>query len=159
MATTSTDARRRRWLIGAAGIALTGASPLTGLAQGGAAHIEIWSADGCECCSQWTGHLQQHRFDIVQRKVDDVAAMRRQLGMPEKYAGCHVARTGRFAIDGHVPALDIVRLLRQQPQAIGLAVPGMRVGAPGIERTGRSDPYQVLLIGLDANATFFTSYF
>ena len=158
MATTSTDARRRGWLLGAAGIALAGALPLTGFAHGAAAHIEMWSDEGCECCNQWAKHLQNYQFDVTQRQVDDVTAMRKQFGMPEKYAGCHLARVGRYVIDGHVPALDILRLLREQPPAIGLAVPDMTVGSPGMERTGKKDPYQVLLIGLDASATVFKSY-
>ena len=158
MATTSTDARRRAWLLGATGIALAVALPVISFAHGTAAHLEMWSDEGCECCNQWAKHLQNYQFDVTQRKVDDVAATRKQLGMPEKYAGCHVARVGRYVIDGHVPALDILRLLREQPQAIGLAVPDMPTGSPGMERVGQKDPYQVLLIGLDANATVFKSY-
>lgn len=158
MPTTSIDSRRRTWLLGSTGVALIAVLPSLARAHGTAAHLEMWSDDGCECCTQWAKHLQNYQFDVAQRQVDDVAAMRKQLGMPEKYAGCHVARVGRYVIDGHVPALDILRLLREQPQAIGLAVPDMPVGSPGMERAGKNDPYQVLLIGLDANATVFKSY-
>ena len=158
MALISTDARRRSWLLGVTGIALVGALPVIGLAQSAAVQLEMWSDAGCACCNQWAKHLQTHRFDVVQRHVDDVAAMRKQLGMPEKYAGCHVARVGRYVIDGHVPALDIRRLLREQPQALGLAVPNMPVGSPGMEQAGKKDAYQVLLIGLDAKSNVFKSY-
>ena len=126
--------------------------------QGAAARIERWSNVGCGCCDLWAKHQQDARFDVVQHKVDDVSVMRRKLRMPEKYAGCHVARVGRYAIDGHVPAVDIFRLLREQPPAIGLAVPDMPTGSPGMERAGQSDPYRVLLIGQDGNATVFKSY-
>lgn len=159
MAPTRTDVRRRGWLLGATSAVLLGALPVMASAHGAAAHLEMWSNEGCECCDQWARHLQNYAFVVTQRKVEDVAAMRQQLGMPEKYAGCHVARVGRYAVDGHVPALDILRLLREQPQAIGLAVPDMPIGSPGMERAGKKDPYQVLLIGLDANATVFKSYF
>ena len=135
--TTSTDPRRRGWLLAATGAALLGTLPAMLSAQGAAARIEMWSNVGCGCCDQWAEHLQNSRFDVVQRKVDDVAAMRKKLGMPEKYAGCHVARVGRYVIDGHVPALDILRLLREQPPAIGLAVPDMPTGSPGMERAGK----------------------
>ena len=158
MVTTSTELRRRSWLLGATGVVLIGGLSVMALAHGAAAHIEMWSNDGCACCDQWAKHLRNYPFDVAQRKVEDVAVMRKQLGMPEKYAGCHVARVGRYGIDGHVPALDILRLLREQPRAIGLAVPDMPTGAPGMERAGHKDPYQVLLIGLDASATVFNSY-
>ncbi len=158
MVTTSTDLRRRRWLCGVAGAALAGTLPIGASAHGTEAHLEMWSNEGCGCCGLWAKHLQNYRFDVVQREVDDVAAVRRQLGMPERYAGCHVARIGRYVIDGHVPALDILRLLREQPKAIGLAVPDMPTGSPGMERGDRKEPYQVLLVGFDASATVFKSY-
>ena len=158
MAPISTDRRRRGWLLGATGLALATALPIKGYAHGAAAHLQMWSDEGCVCCDQWAKHLRNYQFDVVQRQVDDVALVRKQLGMPEKYAGCHVARVGRYAIDGHVPALDILRLLSEQPQAIGLAVPNMPVGSPGMERDGPQDSYQVLLVGLDASATVFKSY-
>lgn len=157
MATTSIDPQRRGWLLGAAGLALVCALPAAS-ARGGAAPVEVWSNLGCECCDRWVKHLQKYQFDVSQRKVDDVAARRKQLGMPEKFAGCHVARVGRYVIDGHVPAPEILRLLREQPQAIGLAMPDRPTGSPGMERAGQKDPYQVLLIGRDASATVFKSY-
>ena len=127
-------------------------------AQNAAPRIQMWSNDGCGCCDLWAKHLQNARFDVVQHKVDDVAGMRKKLRMPEKYAGCHVASVGRYAIDGHVPAIDILRLLREQPSVIGLAVPDMPTGSPGMERAGQIDPYQVLLIGLNGSATVYKSY-
>ena len=156
--TTSTDPRRRGWLLAATGVALLGTLPASLSAQGAAARIVMWSNVGCGCCDLWAKHLQNARFDVVQHKVDDVAVMRKKLRMPEKYAGCHVASVGRYAIDGHVPATDILRLLREQPPAIGLAVPDMPTGSPGMERAGQRDPDQVLLIGLDGSATVFKSY-
>lgn len=158
MPTTNTDLQRRDWLLGVAGAALLATLPSRAFAHGAEAHLEMWSNEGCECCGRWAKHLQNYRIDVTQRQVEDVAAMRKQLGMPEKYAGCHVARVGRYVIDGHVPALDILRLLREQPKAIGLAVPDMPTGSPGMERGDRKDPYQVLLVGFDASATVFKSY-
>lgn len=114
--------------------------------------------EGCECCGQWAKHLRNYQFDVTQRQVEDVSAMRKKLGMPEKYEGCHVARVGGYVIDGDVPALDVLRLLSERPRAIGQAVPGMPVGSPGKERGGRKDPCDVLLVGIDASATVFKSY-
>ncbi len=156
--TTSTDPRRRGWLLAATGAALLSTLPARLSAQNAAARMEMWSNEGCGCCDLWAKHLQNAQFEVVQHKVDDVAVMRKKLRMPEKYAGCHVASVGRYAIDGHVPALDIHRLLREQPPALGLAVPDMPTGSPGMERAGQKDPYQVLLIALDGSATVFKSY-
>ena len=158
MPTTSTDAGRRAWLLRAGSAAFALGLPARAFAQATALHLEMWSHEGCGCCNLWAGHMRSHGFAVTQRKVGDVGVVRKQLGMPEKYAGCHVARVGRYAIDGHVPALDVLALLRRQPRALGLAVPDMPVGSPGMEQGGRKDPYQVLLIGLDAGATVFNSY-
>ena len=84
MENTSTDQRRRRWLLGSTCIALAGVLPAISFAHGAAAHVEMWTDEGCECCNQWARHLQNYQFDVAQRKVDDVAAMRKQLGMPER---------------------------------------------------------------------------
>ncbi len=84
--------------------------------------------------------------------------MRGRLGVALKYGSCHTARVGGYAIEGHVPAADIRRLLKERPQAIGLAVPGMPVGSPGMdgpEYEGRKDPYNVLLIMADGSASIY----
>jgi hypothetical protein len=88
-------------------------------------------------------------------------AMRGRLGIATKYGSCHTARVGGYAIEGHVPAAEIRRLLKERPRAIGLAVPGMPVGSLGMdgpEYEGRKDPYNVLLIAADGSASIFQPY-
>ena len=83
------------------------------------------------------------------------------LGIPQKYGSCHTAQIGGYAIEGHVPASDIQRLLREAPQAIGLAAPGMPVGSPGMDGPaygGRKDAYDVLLIGKSGSSTVYQSH-
>ena len=87
--------------------------------------------------------------------------MRSRLGMPQKYGSCHTALVQGYVIEGHVPAADIRRLLKEKPKALGLAVPGMPIGSPGMDGpayVGQRDPYKVLLIQKDGSVEVFNSY-
>lgn len=122
--------------------------------------VEVWKDPNCGCCKDWVSHLEESGFEV---KVYDVgnAPMRARLGIPEKLGSCHTATVGGYAIEGHVPAKDIQRLLREKPSAIGLAVPGMPVGSPGMDGAiyqGRKDPYDVLLIAKNGSTAVFQSY-
>ena len=90
--------------------------------------------------------------------LEDAAALRKKLGLPERFSGCHTAEVGGYVIEGHVPALDIKRLLRERPNALGLAVPGMPYGSPGMELGNKKDRYDVLLVNRDGSASIFKSY-
>jgi hypothetical protein len=121
--------------------------------------VEIWKSPDCGCCKDWVDHLKTNGFET---KVYDTgnSAMRAQLGIPEKFGSCHTARIDGYALEGHVPASDIRRLLQERPVAIGLAAPGMQVGSPGMDGAaygGRRDPYAVMLIGKDGTAKVFQS--
>ena len=89
--------------------------------------------------------------------VGDTSTVRRALGMPDRYGGCHTAKAGEYVIEGHVPASDIKRLLSDRPMARGLAVPGMPIGSPGMEGPG-AQPYQTLLIGPGGKARVFAEH-
>ncbi|MEN9776024.1 MAG: hypothetical protein RL322_3094 [Pseudomonadota bacterium] len=124
------------------------------------AQIEVWKSPSCGCCADWVTHLESNGFRV---KVNDVgnAAARARRAVPAKLGSCHTASVGGYAIEGHVPAADIHRLLTERPAAIGLAVPGMPVGSPGMdgpEYGGRRDAYQVLLIGRDGQLSVFNRY-
>lgn len=144
-----------------AGLGLAAFSPSL-LAQASAAsnQITVWKDPACGCCGEWITHLQQNVFQV---KVNDTgnAAARRRLGVPEKLGSCHTAQIEGYAIEGHVPAREIRRLLKERPRALGLTVPGMPVGSPGMdgpEYSARKDPYDVLLIGLDGSTRAYQSY-
>lgn len=119
--------------------------------------MEIWKDPSCGCCTEWVEHLRANGFAV---KVNDTGngAARAKLGMPIKYGSCHTGRVGSYAIEGHVPAREIHRLLAEKPKAIGLAVPGMPVGSPGMEQGSQRDPYDVLLVRAANDATVFASY-
>ena len=123
--------------------------------------VEVWKSPYCGCCKDWIAHLENEGFAVQAHEVGDLDGARRKLGMPERYASCHTARVGNYLLEGHVPAADIRRLLADKPPAIGLAVPGMPVGSPGMDGPaygGRRDPYDVLLVGRDGKAAVFARY-
>jgi len=122
--------------------------------------VEVWKDPACGCCKDWIDHLRASGFDVRAHETGNAAA-RRKLGMPERYGSCHTASVGAYAIEGHVPAREVRRLLREKPVAIGLAVPAMPVGSPGMdgpEYGARRDPYDVLLVLHDGSARVFQSY-
>ena len=122
--------------------------------------VEVWKDPQCGCCADWIAHLQEAGF-AVKANENGNAAMRAKLGMPQALGSCHTALVGGYAIEGHVPAREIRRLLKEKPQAVGLAVPGMPVGSPGMDGPaygGRRDPYDVLLVPRTGEPRVFASY-
>lgn len=119
---------------------------ITGIASQVAATttVEVYKSPTCGCCSKWVDHMRDHGFNV---KTHDVGnkEIRKKSGISESLGSCHTALVNGYAIEGHVPAPDIIRLLKEKPKAIGLSVPDMPHGTPGMEGA-RSDPYSVLLI-------------
>lgn len=150
---------RRAFLSRLAG--LTAVAALPALSQASEQPlVEIWKSPTCGCCADWVAHLEKNGFRVRVHDVGNVAA-RQRLGIPMRYASCHTALVQGYAIEGHVPARDIHRLLRERPQAVGLSVPGMPIGSPGMdgpEYGGQVDPYDVVLIQRDGQSTVFQSY-
>ncbi len=150
------DRRRRALLVGALGVAT-----LSGLATAQALPlIEVWKSPTCGCCGDWIRHLEANGFRT--RVFDEGNVKKRaQMNVDLRYGACHTAVVGGYAIEGHVPAREIKRLLRERPAAIGLAVPGMPIGSPGMdgpEYGGRKDAYEVLLMTKDGRASVFQTY-
>ena len=150
-----TDASRRGLLLAVASL------PFAGLAQSPAKVLaEVWKDPSCGCCKDWVQHLQQGGFAVKVHETGNTA-MRAKLGMPARLGSCHTALVGGYAIEGHVPAPDIRRLLKDRPEAVGLTVPGMVVGSPGMdgpEYKGRRDPYDVLLVLKSGDSRVYASY-
>ena len=122
--------------------------------------IEVWKSKTCECCGNWVKHLEANGLD-VKVNVADASMLdraRRDAGIPDKLAACHTANIDGYFIEGHVPATDIKRLLDEKPDAIGLTVPGMPVGGPGMEQGTRFDKYDVLLVKKDGTTEVFASH-
>jgi hypothetical protein len=157
---------QRRRLLGALASAVSAAWLPSAKAQGPAANssskplLEVWKDPDCGCCQEWVTHLEANGLRV---KVNDTgnAAARTRLGMPTKLGSCHTGVVGGYAIEGHVPAREIIRLLREKPAVLGLAVPGMPVGSPGMDGAvygDRRDPYDVLLVSRDGSTRVYQSY-
>lgn len=158
MKTARPSALTRRQLLAGAAALLAPAAVLA--ADSVPPLVEIWKDPNCGCCQDWVLHLQAAG---LRTRVDDVgnAAMRKRLGIDLKYGSCHTARVGGYALEGHVPAREILRLLKERPQALGLAVPGMPIGSPGMDGPvygTRRDAYEVLLLSRDGSARVYQHY-
>lgn len=119
--------------------------------------VEVYKNAQCGCCKAWAEHLQKNGFTVILHDVDNVPATRKKLGMPDRFGSCHTAKIGQYLVEGHVPAADIKRLLKQRPKATGLAVPSMPPGSPGMEG-GRSVPYDTLLVTAEGDAKVFAHH-
>lgn len=153
----STSTSRRRFNL--AGLAAL-VAPAWAAAQAPSVHVEVWKSPSCGCCKDWITHMEKSGFRFTVHEVGNTA-MRQRMKIPLALGSCHTAVIGRYAIEGHVPARDVQRLLKEKPEAIGLTVPGMPVGSPGMdgpEYGGRKDPYDVLLIAMDGSTRVFSSY-
>lgn len=123
--------------------------------------VEVWKDGTCTCCNDWVAHLKANGFKV---KVNDTGnnAVRKRLGIDMKYATCHTAVVGGYAIEGHVPAREITRILRERPKALGLTtVPRMPMGSPGMDGPayhGKKDAYQVMLLAADGSASEYQRY-
>jgi len=142
------------WFAGAAGLAVPA------FAQSAKTPIEVWKDPECGCCKDWVTHLQANGFTVKVHETGN-SEMRARLRVPEKYGSCHTALVAGYAIEGHVPATDIRRLLAERPAVIGLAVPGMPVGAPGMDGPaygGRRHAFDVVLLEKAGAARVYRRY-
>lgn len=105
--------------------------------------VEMYQDPYCGCCTDWADHLREAGFEVQQHKTRDMRSIKIENGVTPELASCHTALVDGYVIEGHVPAADIQRLLEERPDVIGLTVPGMPHGSPGME-TGRYDDYAVL---------------
>lgn len=149
---------RRTLLIG--GAALAAASPLRALAQGAEPAIHILKDPNCGCCSAWVEILQADGFAVTTENSMGTLLARYKLdnGIPQEMVSCHTGRIAGYMIEGHVPPADIRRLLAEGPDAIGLAVPGMPYGSPGMGPEAEREAYEVFLIRPDGSTEVFSSY-
>ena len=165
MPNTGTERRRpwarRQLLAGAAAWLAAAAAGAGGVTpRGPAIRVQVWKGPACGCCQDWIRHLEAHGFQVASLDTGNTEA-RRRLGVDIRYGSCHTALVGGYAIEGHVPAREILRLLRERPPVLGLAVPGMPIGSPGMDGPDygeRKDPYDVLLLAKDGSARVYQSY-
>lgn len=106
--------------------------------------ITVYKHPQCGCCGKWIDHLEANGFTVTTVNREDMAAIKAEYGVTSEVASCHTAMADGFVIEGHVPAEDIKSLLDQRPEVVGISVPGMPMGSPGMEAGGEKEPFQVL---------------
>lgn len=121
--------------------------------------INVYKSATCGCCTEWITHLEKNGFKVNSHNVPNTAAYRSKYGVPSALGSCHTGVIDGYALEGHVPAADIKRLLAEKPKAKGLAVPGMPMGSPGMEMEGHgADAYDVVLFQADGKTRVFNHY-
>jgi hypothetical protein len=155
--------QRRTLLLNALALAAGATAGLAGASASSPTVIEVWKTPTCGCCKDWIKHLQANGFEVKAHDVSDAVKRdyRQRLGLADRFGSCHTALVGGYLLEGHVPASEIQRLLKDKPRALGLAVPGMPVGSPGMdgpEYGGRKDPYDVLLVQRGGTSSVYQSY-
>jgi hypothetical protein len=131
------------------------AAPL--LVHAAAPVIEVYKSATCGCCTEWVKHLKDNGFTVKANNVANPSDYREKGGIPDHLGSCHTGMVAGYAIEGHVPASEIKRLLKERPKAKGLAVPAMPLGSPGMEGP-RNDPYDVLLVQAGGRTTVYKHY-
>jgi hypothetical protein len=121
-------------------------------------NIVVYRSPTCSCCSKWVAHLEKNQFKVEDIVTNDVAGIKEKYSVPKNLASCHTAIVNGYVIEGHVPAADIKKLLKIKPEIIGLTVPGMPAGTPGMEMGGRKDPYKVIAFDKQGNTQIFHNY-
>ena len=139
---------------------LCGSPLLAADSYSGSPAIEVWKSTTCECCGNWVKHLEANGFTVKVNAASPsmLEQLKKEAGIGDKLASCHTAKVDGYLIEGHVPAPDIKRLVTEKPGAIGLTVPGMPSGSPGMEQGGKFDSYKVLLVKKDGTTEVFSSH-
>lgn len=125
------------------------------------ASIEIWKSPTCGCCNDWLNHMTTNGFVIGKVHDNGNDAARKKFGINNEFGSCHTALIDGYVFEGHVPAKDVERVLKEKPYILGLAVPGMPIGSPGMdgpEYKGRRDPYSVIAIQKNGQTKVYRRY-
>lgn len=161
--TDNTRMTRRSWLASVAGTIAGGvalgalASPAS--AEGVATPLTVYKDPSCGCCTKWVAHLNANGLKPVVKDRPDMASLKDSLGVPMALRSCHTAVAGKYVIEGHVPAADLKRLLASAPKdVIGIAVPDMPAGSPGMEMGVRKDRYDVIAFGSGGSTRVFATH-
>ena len=141
------------------GLSILGLTP-AGASDSTAPTIEVWKSATCSCCGAWVKHLEANGFSVKVNAADAgaLAKLKREAGIGDKLTSCHTAKIDGYVIEGHVPGTDSKRLVAERPDAIGLTVPAMPAGSPGMEQGSDFEPYYVLLIRKDGSTEVFAKH-
>ena len=128
-------------------------------AQGVQATVEVYKSPTCGCCSQWVDHLRRHGFRVRVTDTETVDQLKSKHGVPQRARSCHTALVSGYVVEGHVPASDVQRMLKERPAVVGIAVPGMPIGSPGMEVPGvKPQAFNVIAFAKDGSTRVFASH-
>ncbi len=142
-------------------LAVFTATALISQAAWATGQVEVLKSASCGCCVSWGTHMRGAGFTVAERDLPlaDLNATKAEAGLKPGQTSCHTARIDGYVIEGHVPAREVTRLLKERPDAIGLTVPDMPYGSPGMGEAGdNADPYDVLLVKRDGTTEVYQSY-
>ena len=122
------------------------------------AQLTVYKSPYCGCCGAWVEHVKTSGLATTVKEMEDVTPIAKKLGVPDDMRSCHTAVIEGYFIEGHVPAADIRKLLRERPKARGITVPGMPIGSPGMEQGDRRDAYDTLLVLADGSSRVFAKH-
>jgi hypothetical protein len=122
--------------------------------------VSVYKTATCGCCSMWVEHLKANGFEVEAQNVSNTQldAVAIQGGVKDDLRSCHTAKVGGYTLEGHVPAADIHRMLKEKPAIAGIAVPGMPMGSPGMEQGGRKDPFDTVAFTKDGKTSVFEKH-
>ena len=120
--------------------------------------VTVFRSPTCGCCGLWVEHMKAAGFQVKDEIIDDMSAIKQEYGVPAHLSSCHTAIVDGYVVEGHVPASDVMRLLAEKPNAIGVAAPGMPIGSPGMESGDYVEPYTVFSFTEDGTPTAFAEH-
>ncbi|MDQ6988607.1 MAG: DUF411 domain-containing protein [Mariprofundaceae bacterium] len=124
-----------------------------------ASEIKVYKSATCDCCSAWIEHLKDAGFEVSAENRTDMSALKTQYAVPQKLRSCHTAIVDGYVIEGHVPAADVQRLLKNKPDIMGLTAPGMPMHSPGMQAKDQAPKdYDVIAFDQDGNQSVFSHY-
>jgi len=118
--------------------------------------LTVYKSPSCRCCQKWVEHMAANGFKVTSKDQDDLTALKADLGVPKSLTSCHTALVAGYVIEGHVPATDVQRLLRERPKILGLSAPGMPGAGPGMDTS--KDPYEVVAFDAKGTTTVFAKH-
>jgi hypothetical protein len=153
----------RREFLGSFTLATVGIAVVGRAARGAAAFgagaplppMTVYKTPTCGCCKDWVKHVEAAGFKVKAVDMDDLAPIKRSAGVPPAMESCHTALVGPYVVEGHVPADLIKKMLDEKPKIVGLSVPGMVVGSPGMEQGTVKQPYNVIAFARDGKSRVY----
>ena len=118
--------------------------------------ISVYKTPTCGCCQEWVTHLEANGFEVSTHDMADLRSIKSMAGVQPQHASCHTALVDGYVVEGHVPATDIERLLKERPDIVGISVPGMPIGSPGMEHGDRRDNFAVITLEKDGSTNVFS---